>query len=248
MDWSPGDTTNLCSSGWHLWVDVCTELLFLPGKESPIRQLFIAIENFVVSLTLTSRNQGVTLAELSFAANISVPIHSLRLILHNITRTRPFLTQEGAQVMVQALVIACQVYCSLPLACVPELVIWPLQLTQNAAAWLIFNLPKFFHTNLLQFPVDVQIQFKTQVLACRAVNDSGPFYILDMACPICFVTANQLATPSVWRGPAKTLQSQDCCADLTLVKQTPPWHQYSRKCYMFCHRLKTHLFKLHLSP
>nr|UOV22681.1 interleukin 34 [Gasterosteus aculeatus] len=61
----------------------------------------------------------------------------------------------------------------------------PAELIQNAAARLVFNLPKFSHTtpllrSLHWLPVAARIQFKTLVLTYHAVNGSGPAYIQDM--------------------------------------------------------------------
>uniref|UniRef100_A0A674EIM9 Immunoglobulin heavy variable 11-2 n=1 Tax=Salmo trutta TaxID=8032 RepID=A0A674EIM9_SALTR len=72
-------------------------------------------------------------------------------MLYNIRRARPCLTQEAVQVLIQALVISCLDYCNSLLAGLPACAIKPLQLIQNAAARLVFNLPKFSHvTPLLQ--------------------------------------------------------------------------------------------------
>ncbi len=58
------------------------------------------IANSVVFLAQTARNLGVKVNDqLSFIANIAVTTRSCRLILHNIRRIRPFLTQEVAQVL-----------------------------------------------------------------------------------------------------------------------------------------------------
>ncbi|KAK5890680.1 hypothetical protein CesoFtcFv8_014174 [Champsocephalus esox] len=62
---------------------------------------------------------------------------------------RPQLTQKATQVLVQALVISRLDYCNSLLAGLPACAIRPLQLTQNAVARLVFNLPKFSHTTPL---------------------------------------------------------------------------------------------------
>ncbi|KAK6301287.1 hypothetical protein J4Q44_G00293850, partial [Coregonus suidteri] len=69
--------------------------------------------------------------------------------LYNIRRVRPCLTQEAAQVLIQALVISRLDYCNSLLAGLPACAIKPLQLIQNAAARLVFNLPKFSHVTPL---------------------------------------------------------------------------------------------------
>ncbi|KAI4885326.1 hypothetical protein NFI96_033786, partial [Prochilodus magdalenae] len=73
---------------------------------------------------------------------------------------------EATQLLVQSLVISRLDYCNSLLAGLPLRAIRPLQLVQNAAARLIFNLPKFTHvTPLLRslhwLPVVARIRFKT---------------------------------------------------------------------------------------
>ncbi|KAK3516116.1 hypothetical protein QTP70_005378 [Hemibagrus guttatus] len=58
----------------------------------------------------------------------------------------------------------------------------PLQMIQNAAAWLVFNLPKFSHTtpllrSLHWLPVAARIRFKTLMLAYKARNGPAPSYL-----------------------------------------------------------------------
>ncbi|KAI4873379.1 hypothetical protein NFI96_017372, partial [Prochilodus magdalenae] len=85
----------------------------------------------------------------------------------NIRRIRPFLSQEPIQLLVQSLVISRLDYCNSLLAGLPLQAIGPMQLVQNAASQLIFNLPKFTHViALLRYLhwlcVAARIRFKTQ--------------------------------------------------------------------------------------
>ncbi|KAK9535963.1 hypothetical protein VZT92_005791 [Zoarces viviparus] len=90
-----------------------TELLFLPGKGCPHRDVSNTIDDTVVMPTRTARNLGVTLDDqLSFSANIASVTRSCRFLLYNIRRIRPFLTDETAQVLIQALVISRLDYCT----------------------------------------------------------------------------------------------------------------------------------------
>ena len=118
-------------------------------------------------------------SQLSLTANITATTCSCSYMLHSIRTICPLLTQKAVQVLVQALVISRLNYCNFLLACLPASAIRPLQLIQNAAARLVFNLPKFTHTtpllcSLHWLPVDARIRFKTLVLAYRAANGSGP--------------------------------------------------------------------------
>ncbi|KAK0130517.1 hypothetical protein N1851_035256 [Merluccius polli] len=72
-----------------------------------------------------------------------------RFALYNIRRIRPFLMREAAQLLVQALLISRLDYCNSLLAGRPASVIRPLQRIQNAAARLVFNLPKVSSSDLL---------------------------------------------------------------------------------------------------
>ena len=65
-------------------------------------------------------------------------------MLYNIRIVRPYLTQEAAQVLIQGLISRLD-YCNSLLAGLPACAIKPLRLIQNAAARLVFNLPKLSH-------------------------------------------------------------------------------------------------------
>ena len=164
---------------------------------------------------------------LSLSENITAVTRTCRFFLYNIRRIRPFLTTYSTQLFVQAMVLSYLDYCNSLLAGLPASAIRPLQLIQNAAACLIFNVPRYTHTtplltDLHQLPVIARIKFKTLVRAYQAVKGSAPAYIQQLirpytpARPLRSATSGRLALPSL---------------RLTTFK---------------C-RLKTHLFRLHLS-
>ncbi|KAI4875881.1 hypothetical protein NFI96_009458 [Prochilodus magdalenae] len=136
--------------------------------------------NSLITPTEDARSLVVILdGQLSFSAHIANPTWSCRFLLYNIRRIRPFLSQEATQLLVQSLVISRLDYCNSLLAGLPLRAIRPLQLVQNAAARLIFNLPKFTHiTSLLRslhwLPVVARIRFKTLMLAYKAKNGPAP--------------------------------------------------------------------------
>ncbi|KAG7499322.1 hypothetical protein JOB18_034886 [Solea senegalensis] len=180
-------------------------------------------------------------------------------MLHNIRRIRPLLTQKAAQVLVQALVISRLDYCNSLLAGLPACAIGPLQLIQNAAARLVFNLPKFSHTtpllrSLHWLPVAARIRFKTLVLAFHATNGSGPAYIQDMiktytpARPLRSASTNRLAAPSL-RGSQRHSQNSRLFTVLA-----PKWWndlpidiRTAESLHIFRRQLKTHFFRLYLN-
>ncbi|KAK3549791.1 hypothetical protein QTP86_008069 [Hemibagrus guttatus] len=131
-----------------------TELLITPGDPSPAQDLAISLKNSMISPSATARNLGVTMDnQLSFSSHVTNVTHSCQFLLYNIRRIRPFLCTQATQVLVQSLVISRLDYCNSLLAGLPLNAIRPLQMIQNAAARLVFNLPKFSHTTpIAAFP------------------------------------------------------------------------------------------------
>ncbi|KAI4899454.1 hypothetical protein NFI96_009143 [Prochilodus magdalenae] len=155
-------------------------------SSGPHRDLAISFGNSLIAPTEDVRSLGVILdGQLSFSAHIANLTRSCRFLLYNIRRIRPFLSQEAIQLLVQSLVISRLDYCNSLRAGLPLRVIRPLQLVQNAAARLIFNLLKFTHvTPLLRslhwLPVVARIRFKTLKLAYKAKNGPAPPYLMAM--------------------------------------------------------------------
>ncbi len=90
-----------------------------------------------------ARNLGVVIDDqLSFTDHIATTARSCRFALYNIRKIRPFLSEQAAQLLVQALVLSRLDYCNALLAGLPACTIKPLQLIQNAAARVVFNEPK----------------------------------------------------------------------------------------------------------
>ena len=74
-------------------------------------------------------------------------------------------------------------YCNSLLARLPASATTPLQRIQNAVAVFVYNLPKFSHVTPLLLPVAARIQFKTMVLAFKAVNGTAPVYLQTLVRP-----------------------------------------------------------------
>ncbi|KAK3570901.1 hypothetical protein QTP86_029372, partial [Hemibagrus guttatus] len=159
-----------------------TELLVIPGDPSPAQDLVISLNNSMISPSATVCKLGVTMDnQLSFSYHVTNVTRSCRFLLYNIRRIRPFLSTQATQVLVQSLVISRLDYCNSLLAGLPLNAIRPLQMIQNAAARLVFNLPKFSHTtplllSLHWLPVAACIRFKTLMLAYKAKNGPAPSY------------------------------------------------------------------------
>ncbi|KAK3561767.1 hypothetical protein QTP86_013416 [Hemibagrus guttatus] len=160
-----------------------TELLIIPGDPSPAQDLAKSLSNSMISPSASARNLGVTMDnQLSFSSHVTNVTRSCRFLRYNIRRIRPFLSTQATQVLVQSLVISRLDYCNSLLAGLPLNAIRPLQMIQNAAARLVFNLPKFSHTtpllrSLHWLPVAARIRFKTLMLAYKAKNGPAPSYL-----------------------------------------------------------------------
>uniref|UniRef100_A0AAR2KZX5 Reverse transcriptase domain-containing protein n=1 Tax=Pygocentrus nattereri TaxID=42514 RepID=A0AAR2KZX5_PYGNA len=163
-----------------------TEMLYIPGSSGIRCDLSIPFENTLITPSTEARSLGVVVDDqLSFMAHVANLTRSCRFLLYNIRRIRPFLSREATQVLVQSLVISRLDYCNSLLAGLPMRTIRPLQLIQNPAARLVFNLPKFSHvTPLLRslhwLPVAARIRYKTLMLAYKAKNGPAPSYVRSM--------------------------------------------------------------------
>ncbi|XP_064191712.1 dual specificity mitogen-activated protein kinase kinase 5 isoform X2 [Anguilla rostrata] len=231
-----------------------TELLFFPHKTSLLRELSITVDGTTVTASHSAKSLGVVLDDqLDLKEHIKATSRSCRFLLYNIRRIRPYLTTHSTQLLVQATVTSRLDYCNSLLANLPACAIQPLQMIQNAAARLIYNLPKFSHvTPLLRslhwLPVAARIRFKALTLAYTAANRTAPIYLQDMtqfyvpARPLRSAAAGRLVTP-----PTRPKGSQSFS---TLAPQW--WNELpvplrtSPSLSIFRRGLKTHLFRLYL--
>ncbi|KAM9394618.1 uncharacterized protein ACWYII_033223 isoform 3-T3 [Salvelinus alpinus] len=236
-----------------------TELLFLPGKDCPFHDLAITVDNSIVSSSQSAKNLGVILDNtLSFSTNIKAVTRSCRFMLYNIRRVRPCLTQEAAQVLIQALVISRLDYCNSLLAGLPACAIKPLQLIQNAAARLVFNLPKFSHvTPLLRslhwLPVEARIRYKTMVLAYGAVRGTAPQYLQALIRPYTQTRALRSSTSGLLASlPLRKYSSRSAQSKLFAALAPQWWNKLphdartAESITTFRRHLKPHLFKEYL--
>ncbi len=100
----------------------------------------------------------------------------------NIRKIRPFLSEQAAQLLVQALVLSRLDYCNALLAGLPACTIKPLQLIQNAAARVVFNEPKKAHVTPLfirlhWLPIAARIKFKVLMFAYKTTTGTAPIYL-----------------------------------------------------------------------
>ena len=181
--------------------------------------------------SLTARNLGVILTD--------YPAPPTSLLWPN-PADLPSATSAGLPV--QAPVIYRLDYCNSLLAGPPASATKLLQHIQNAAARLVFNLPKLSHVtplllrDLHWLPVAVCIRFKTTTLAFKAVNGTAPIYLQTLV--------RQHATQREHLA-LLYLQAGWCRRHW---QQTKLAQQTEESLAIFRKRLKTHLFCLHLDP
>ena len=209
----------------------------------------------------TAKNLGVILdSQLSFKAHITAVARSCRYTLYNIRRIRPFLTQESAQLLIQASVISKLDYCNSLLTGLPACALKPLQMIQNAAARLVFNQPKFSHvTPLLRslhwLPVIARTEYKTLMLAYKATKGMAPSYLQNMIQPykpsrsLRSANTGKLSEPSL-KHPGQRSKRPRLFSLLApkLWNELPSALRTADSLPIFRRNLKTHLFRLHLGP
>ena len=128
---------------------------------------------------------------LSLSENITAVTRTCRFFLYNIQRIRPFLTTYSTQLLIQAMVLSRLDYGNSLLAGLPVSAIRPLQLIQNAAARLIFNVSRYTHTtpvltDLHWLPVIARMKFKTSVQSrdqpqLTSNSSSDPTHLPDLS-------------------------------------------------------------------
>ena len=186
-----------------------TELIFFPALTSPFSDFSISLGEATVTSYPSARNLRVVMDHrLSLSENITAVTRTCRFFLYNIQWICPFLTTYSTQLLVQAMVLSRLDYCNSLIAGLPASAIRSLQLFQNAAARLIFSIPRYTHTtplltDLHWLPVMARIKFKTLVFAYQAVKGSAPTYIQQLirpytpARPLRSATSGHLAPPPV---------------------------------------------------
>ena len=129
-----------------------------------------------------------------FDSNMSMSIHIGKIYskafygLYKIRQLRKFLNPESTKTLVHAFVTSHLDYCNSLLFGVSKYQIDRLQKVLNAAARLIFRIPKFDHISPALFhlhwlPVAYRVHFKLLLLVYKSLNNQGPQYIQEYLQP-----------------------------------------------------------------
>ncbi len=239
----------------HLQLNLAkTELLVFSANPSLHHNFSIQLGSSTITPSRTARNLGVVIDDqLSFTDHRA---RSCRFALYNIRKIRPFLSEQAAQLLVQALVLSRLDYCNALLAGLPACTIKPLQLIQNAAARVVFNEPKKAHVTPLfirlhWLPIAARIKFKVLMFAYKTTTGTAPIYLnllvqtyapsrsLRSASERRLVVPSQRGTKSLSRTFSWTVPSW--WNDLPISIRT------AESLAIFKKHLKTHLFRQHLT-
>ncbi len=242
----------------HLQLNLAkTELLVFSANPSLHHNFSIQLGSSTITPSRTARNLGVVIDDqLSFTDHIATTARSCRFALYNIRKIRPFLSEQAAQLLVQALVLSRLDYCNALLAGLPACTIKPLQLIQNAAARVVFNEPKKAHVTPLfirlhWLPIAARIKFKVLMFAYKTTTGTAPIYLnslvqtyapsrsLRSASERRLVVPSQRGTKSLSRTFTWTVPSW--WNDLPISIRT------AESLAIFKKHLKTHLFRQHLT-
>lgn len=174
--------------------------------------------------------------------------------LYKIRQIRKFLSPESTKTLVHAFVTSHLDYCNSLLFGVPKYQTERLQKVLNAAARLIFRIPKFHHIssalyNLHWLPVAYRVHFKLLLLIYKALNNQGPLYIKEYLQPHS-VQGHQLRScdQGLLKVPRTNFKTY---GDRAFARSGPfLWNELpleirnSPSVTIFKSKLKTHLFKL----
>ena len=167
--------------------DEKTELMFISTKaqagETLLHVPSVRVGDARITPANTVKNLGVIFdSQLKMEAHVDAVCKACHFHLHNIGKVRRYLDLQTVKTVVQAIVCSRLDYCNSLLSGVTDRIIQKLQRVQNAAARVIYHVPKFDHiTSTLKslhwLPIRQRVEFKLLVLAFKAQSGLAPEYL-----------------------------------------------------------------------
>ncbi|KAM9454703.1 uncharacterized protein Hap1MRO34_020492 [Clarias gariepinus] len=244
---------------YHCYADDTQLVLSFPPSDTQVStRISACLADISFWMAAHQLKLNLSKTELLFIPCDSSPGQDLVISMDNnqITPSTTARNLGATQVLVQSLVISRLDYCNSLLAGLPLSTIRPLQLIQNAAARLVFNLPKFSHTtpllrSLHWLPVAARIKFKTLMLAYKAKNGPAPTYLSALITPR--TAPRSLRSSSTARLIPPSLRDRGRHSSRLFSVLAPRWWnelpldvRTSETLTIFKRRLKTHLFLQYL--
>ncbi|XP_062411322.1 uncharacterized protein LOC134101632 [Sardina pilchardus] len=207
----------------------------------------ICVDGSTIPCSKQVKSLGVILGNtISFNAHINTISRNRFFHLRNIARLRPALTQQSAEVLVNAYVTSRLDYCNSILSGIPNKLLHRLQLIQNSAARIITCSKSTSHItpSLMQLhwlPVAYRINFKVLLLAYKSLNNNAPTYLTDLL--EVYTPAHPLRSSSA--GLLRVPEVNLCTLGERAFSYIAPrlWNSFSDSITVFKSRLKTYFFK-----
>ena len=149
------------------------------------------IESIIIGDTLIKPLESAWNLGYWFNAHMRMNVHISKICskafrgLYNIRQIRKFLTVQSTKTLVHAFVSSHLDYCNALLFSLPKYQLDHLQKVQNAAARVIFQIPKFDHIttaliDLHWLPVMFRVLFKLLLFGYKSLHNQSPPYIKDL--------------------------------------------------------------------
>lgn len=192
-----GTTREACISEISCWLssnhlklnDDKTEFVLI-GRKQLVKKIkgdkCITIGNSTIQAAEVAKNIGAYLdSELNMKTHVSYIVRSAYHHMRNISRIRPYISEEVAATLVHAFISSRLDGMNVLLVGLPEYMIRKLQVVQNNAARLVLRKKRRDHaTPLLHhlhwLPIKARIKYKVCLLTFKALNDIAPKYLQDL--------------------------------------------------------------------
>ena len=151
-----------------------------------------SIESVIIGDTLIKPLESVRNLGSWFDTHMRMNVHIGKICskafrgLYNIRQIRKFLTVQSTKTLFHYFISSHLDYCNALLFGLPKYQLDRLQKVQNAAARVIFQIPKFEHItpaliDLHWLPVTFRVQFKLLLFVYKSLRNQSPPYIKDLS-------------------------------------------------------------------